>query len=80
MECRVCHGPIHPERLAVQPRVRTCSHACSVGLRKELNRQAAASQRARRRAEAAGARGPLVPKPGFAIDPKVGFAEGPPPR
>ena len=62
MECRVCHGPIHPERAGgtaarsdLQPRV-------FCGLRKELNRQAAASQRARRRAEAAGARGPLVPK------------------
>ena len=66
MECRECHGEIHPERLAVQPRVRTCSHLCAIGWKREQNRLAAQRQRARRRASSAGTKGPMVPRPGFA--------------
>ena len=63
VECRMCHGEIHPERLAMNARVRTCSHACAAGLRKRGKAEAVARLRARRR-EAQGVKGPMVPKPG----------------
>ena len=42
------------------------------GMNRESNRQAAQRQRARKRQAREGDRGPMVPKPGFAIDPKAG--------
>ena len=63
MECRMCHGEIHPERLAMNARGRTCSHACVAGLRKRGKAEAVTRLRARRR-EAQGVKGPIVPKPG----------------
>ena len=47
--CAVCGGPIAPERTEVQPRVKTCCHACS----EEHRRYLRASYRRRKR-EAAG--------------------------
>ena len=69
MKCRHCHREIHPERLAVAPRVTTCRHECAVEIKRELNRQAAQRQRDRKRQEKAVDRGSLMPKPGFAIAP-----------
>ena len=66
--CRQCQGEIHPERLAVAPRVTSCSHECAIGLKKEGNRLAAQRQRQRRRDMGEGLKpGSIIPKPGFAI-------------
>ena len=61
VECRMCHKEIHPERLAMNARVRTCSHACAAGLRKRGKAEAVARLRARRR-EAQGVKGPDGPE------------------
>ena len=70
VKCRMCHGVIHPERLAMNARVRTCSHACAAGLRKRGKAEAVAHLRARRR-EARGMKGPMVPKPGSVMDEEI---------
>ena len=70
MECRICHGEIHPERLAMNARIRTCSHACAAGLRKRGKAEAVARLRARRR-EAQGVKGPIVPKPGSVMGEEI---------
>ena len=56
MECIECPKPIHPERLAVNPRVKTCSATCSAN-RKRRHRSEAGTrchQRQRAKAKAAG--------------------------
>ena len=47
MQCRVCKKRIHPERLAIAPRVTTCSHERAYGHHKTLARASAARHRAR---------------------------------
>ena len=69
MECRQCEKQIHPERLAVAPRVRTCSRKCAQGLRRQRNPASAARSRARRRDSEAGLKD---------TRPRVGFASGSP--
>ena len=54
----MCHGEIHPERLAMNARGRTCSHTCVAGLRKRGKAEAVTRLRARRR-EAQGVKGPM---------------------
>lgn len=53
MICLTCGGPIHPERLAAQPRAVTCSAPCSAERQKQHQaagaRKAMARRRARRR-------------------------------
>ena len=66
---RHCGRAIHPERYTVAPRVTTCSALCAEDVKRERNRQAAASLRERKRQATVGDRGPLMAKPGFAIAP-----------
>ena len=40
-KCKVCGGLIHPARIAIQPRVVTCSSYCSEENTRALRRQAA---------------------------------------
>ena len=48
VKCRLCYKEIHPVRLAMNARVRTCSHACAADLRKRGKAEAVARLRARR--------------------------------
>ena len=40
MQCSICPNDIPPERLAIQPRVKTCSSACSAELTRLNNLKA----------------------------------------
>ena len=70
MKCKLCDKAIHPERLAMNARVRTCSHACTAGLRKRGKAEAVARLRARRR-EAQGMKAPMIPKPGSVMGEEI---------
>ena len=70
VKCRLCYKEIHPVRLAMNARVRTCSHACAADLRKRGKAEAVASLRARRR-EAQGVKEPMVPKRGSVMGEEI---------
>ena len=70
MKCRLCHGEIHSERLAMNARVRTYSHEYATGLRKRGKAEAVARLRARRR-EAQGVKEPMIPKPGSVMGEEI---------
>ena len=54
LNCRICKEPIHPARLEVQPRVVTCSTACSAENLKQLRRENAKRQYQRKKKELRG--------------------------
>ena len=52
--CIECPKPIHPERLAVSPRAKTCSAACSVKRKNRHSSEGGTRCHRRQRAKAKG--------------------------
>lgn len=55
MKCIICERFIHPERLALRPGAKTCSHACAEERKKQLRRKNSADRRLRLSKEKAAA-------------------------
>ena len=51
MICKMCPNEVHPERIAAQPNVLTCSAKCADDNLRELQRAAARRYQARQRAK-----------------------------
>ena len=51
MQCVTCGGEIHPERLAIRPKVTTCSAVCAIERQRQARIENARRWRRQRKAE-----------------------------